>query len=51
MESCIIWKRIAITKWQSKIKGKEGIVFYPYSKNICSDRIIINIKYERGWDL
>lgn len=29
------------------IKGKEGKTYYPYLKNISSDRIIINIKYER----
>lgn len=30
-----------------KIKGKEGKTYYPYLKNISSDRVIINIKYER----
>ena len=29
------------------IKGKEGKIYYPYLKNISSDRVIINIKYER----
>ena len=29
------------------IKGKEGKKYYPYLKNISSDRVIINIKYER----
>lgn len=29
------------------IKGKEGKIYYPYLKNINSDRVIIDIKYER----
>ena len=29
------------------IKGKEGKIYYPYLKNISSDRVIIDIKYER----
>lgn len=30
------------------IKGKERKMYYPYFKNISSDRVIINIKYEGG---
>lgn len=30
------------------IKGKEGKIYYPYLKNISSDRVIIDIKYEGG---
>lgn len=30
-----------------KIKGEEGKAYYPYLKNISSDRVIINIKYKR----
>lgn len=29
------------------IKGKEGKEYYPYIKNVSSDRVIIDIKYER----
>ena len=29
------------------INGKEGKIYYPYLKNISSDRVIIDIKYER----
>ena len=29
------------------IKGKEGKEYYPYIKNVSSDRIIIDIKYEK----
>lgn len=29
------------------IKGKEGKIYCPYLKNISSDRVIIDIKYER----
>ena len=29
------------------IKGKEGKIYYPYLRNISSDRVIIDIKYER----
>jgi hypothetical protein len=40
-------QRITEYKTAVKIEGKEGEVYYPYLKNISSDRLIIKIKYER----
>lgn len=40
-------QRITEYKTAVTIEGKEGEVYYPYLKNISSDRLIIKIKYER----